>query len=232
MVKLTLGTEVEIRLPDNTVRTGSIQESRGGRIKVRLSDGSIVSATKEDVLGHNAQDMLMDDEMPLIQEALPAHYQVVDPGNPDEEASAFVINDEWYGQIEQANPFDEAAAPYQKANPGRKFRFLGEMTVKRHGTRGYVPVLDKATGKPIVVSGMTLASIPMHVHKERARRVQAETDSQAGNRQQPIADEVNEAYRQVGVGSGILSVEEMIQTRSHGISGDEIRKESSKLSIK
>src|SRR6185436_4887945 len=161
---IPVGTQVQVQLGPN-IETGTIEDGRFGEIKVRMPDG-IIKVNRDKLVNYVAPVNEPKTEEPS---PLPAVYAAV----PEtEEASAFVINDEWYGQIETANPFDEAAEPYIKANPGRKFRFLGPTTVKRHGKRGYQETINKATGKPVESNGMTLASIPIHVHEERARRVQ------------------------------------------------------------
>jgi hypothetical protein len=87
-----------------------------------------------------------------------------------------LISDEWYGQIEMGNPFQETGKPYADANPDKHFRFLGDSMTKGRGKRGYQVFNDPQTGKPVVVAGMTLAFIPMAVKEEKDRRLSEKTN--------------------------------------------------------
>lgn len=140
----------------------------------------------------------------------------------DEEASLFVLNDEWTGQIETGNPFYEAAEPYMRANPGLVFRYLGNAVVKRHGRRGYMPVIDK-NGKTVEVSGMTLARIPRQIHEERVRQVSSLTDSQDAKRQSEISEQLAQAGKEAGIGAQMLDAFETARTLRDGMKGSDFR---------
>lgn len=117
-------------------------------------------------------------EIPNIQasDPLPSVYS---PENIEARQKAFeektsgahVITDEWYGQIETANPFDTTAKPFQDDNPDKHFRYLSkrDAVVQRRGKRDYKEVRDKQ-GRAVEVAGMPLAWIPRHVHEARVRK--------------------------------------------------------------
>ncbi len=140
----------------------------------------------------------------------------------EEEASLYVLSDEWGGQIETGNPFYEAAEPYMRANPGLVFRYLGNPTVKRHGRRGYEPVLDR-NGKQVEVSGMILARIPRQIHEERVRQVSNRTDEQDAKRQSDIADQIAKVGQEAGVGAQMLDAFETARTLRSGMKGSDFR---------
>jgi len=218
---IPVGTTVKVQLGPN-IEEGVIADGRFGDVRVKMADGNSVKV----------------DRSKLIMEAVPeppsppdvtAAFAVPDLARTltDEEASAYVITDEWDGQIEQGEPFEEAAAPYKLANPDRHFRYIGDVMTKRRGKRGYVPVIDKASGKPVVVSGMTLSSIPMHIHEERVRRVDAKTDGQAAQRQEPIREQLADAGKAMGLGTAALDAFDTARTLGGaggtGTSGSDIR---------
>jgi len=226
------GDKVRVQIGPN-LEDGTIHRAgKYGRQSVKISgkvfnveDERIIMTEEAKVLAESVTE-LPEVKPPVLVESftvvnpLPAVYDAA----PTEEASAYVISDEWYGQIEQGDPFLEAADPYEKANPGRKFRYLGETTVKRHGKRGYQEVIDKQTGKPVTVSGMTLASIPRHVHEERARRVAQLTDDQAASKQEPIREQLAEAGKAAGIGTAALDAFDTAKTLREGIRGSEFRR--------
>jgi hypothetical protein len=125
---------------------------------------------------------------------LPGRYQdeTLAAREAGQKAASFVISDEWYGQIEEGNPFHEVAKPYMDANPNRYFRFIGERHSKARGTRGFQPTRD-GDGKAVMCNGMQLASIPMEVGKERRRRIQANAADQARIAGQKLAEQANKA---------------------------------------
>ncbi len=224
-MKLKKDDRVQVQLGPNIEEATIERVGQMNRYTVKCADGNLISVSGDQII-----------PLPEATEAVPevkANAAVVasamaapplDREMPEEEASAYVINDEWYGQIEQGDPFKEAAEPYEKANPDRKFRYLGDTTVKRHGKRGYQEVIDKKTSLPVKVSGMTLASIPMHVHEERARRVAKLTDDQAASKQEPIREVLAEAGKEMGIGSAALDAFDTARTLRQGMSGDQFRK--------
>jgi hypothetical protein len=117
----------------------------------------------------------------------------------DSGADAFVITDEWYGQLEMGDVFGETARPYVAANPDKEFRWLGEMMLRKRGNRGYQIVRDK-NGKPVTVSGMVLAYIPKSIFLQRqAKKEQENLDAQAKKK-----EEVEEVKARTEVDSGGL----------------------------
>lgn len=80
-----------------------------------------------------------------------------------------VISDEWEGQIEERNPYEEAAEPFIRGNPDKHFRFIGDLQTSKRGKRGYQEV--RKNGKPVIVAGQKLAFIPKEVHESRQRKV-------------------------------------------------------------
>jgi hypothetical protein len=89
-------------------------------------------------------------------------------------ASAFVIKDEWHGQIQESNPFDKAATPWVDANPDKHFRFISEAHSKRRTNRDYVPVKD-GKGREIRVGRQVLSYIPQDVHLARKSAIEQRT---------------------------------------------------------
>ncbi|HEX8186474.1 MAG TPA: hypothetical protein VF747_17035 [Blastocatellia bacterium] len=83
-----------------------------------------------------------------------------------------VITDEWEGQLEERNPYEEAAEPFVKGNPDKHFRYLSELQTSKRGKRGYQEV--RKNGQPVKVGTQTLAFIPREVHERRQRKVVAE----------------------------------------------------------
>jgi len=89
-------------------------------------------------------------------------------------AAAFVIKDEWHGQIQESNPFDKAASPWVDANPDKHFRFISEAHSKRRTNRDYVPVKD-ALGHEVRVGRQVLSYIPQDVHLARKNAIEQRT---------------------------------------------------------
>jgi hypothetical protein len=111
----------------------------------------------------------------------------------DQSEQTFVLEDEWYGELEAAEPFEEAAKPYKEANPGQHFRYLGRTAVSKRGKRGYQPVVNPNTGKVVEVSGMVLARIPKHVKEQRERQREIENAADARARKENAMEDLNRA---------------------------------------
>ena len=118
-------------------------------------------------------------------------------------ASVYVIHDEWDGQLQTGKPFDDAAAPYQKDNPDKEFRFLSERdsVVKARGRRGYSLVKDPK-GEVVRVGGMPLGWIP----KEEAQRRQAAKLQLAEGMLDKVKGEYAEAEAKAARDAGISYV--------------------------
>lgn len=198
---------------------------KGGRVTVICADGNTL-----DVDISKLSRLPKPEPTPIATSAAASAAAVaealsvpsLDREIDDEEASLFVLSDEWNGQIETGNPFYEAAEPYMRANPGLVFRYLGNPTVKRHGRRGYVPVID-SNGKQVEVSGMVLARIPRHIAEERVRQVSQLTDDQDAKRQSAIADQLAVAGQEAGVGAQMLDAFETAKTLRDGMPGSDFR---------
>lgn len=125
-----------------------------------------------------------------------------------------LIQDEWYGQLEDGNPFQETGKPYADANPDKHFRFLGDAMVKNRGKRGYQVVNDPQTGKPVVVAGMTLAFIPMAVKEEKERRQAEKTNAMRRKSREDYNEEAKRIQQETG-GSFQAVAGEITETRGH-----------------
>lgn len=133
----------------------------------------------------------------------------------DRSEQSFVIQDEWYGQLESGDPFEDAAKPYKDANPDKHFRYLGARTMGRHGTRGYVPV-RRADGKSVTVSGMVLAQIPKPIRDERVKRLEVENREVMIERQQQAQEDLTRAVVDSGGDLAVLNSMDTQDTVSHG----------------
>lgn len=152
--------------------TGTVKKSSFGDLVVELQDGREIKCKLTDVV-----ENLPEVEPVYAETRLPAAY--TDEGLQSKIAEApqpsgvYVLSDEWDGQVdaEGSNVFGDAARPWQEANPDKEFRFLSDTTIKRRGTRGYVPVHD-ANGTAVKVGGMTLGRIPKDVYNQRRAAVE------------------------------------------------------------
>ena len=113
------GDKVRVQIGPN-LENGTIHRAGNyGRQSVKISgkvfnveDERIIMTEEAKVLAESVTE-LPEVKPPVLVESftvvnpLPAVYDAA----PTEEASAYVISDEWYGQIEQGDPFAEAADP-------------------------------------------------------------------------------------------------------------------------
>ena len=110
-------------------------------------------------------------------QALPGGYSEEETARKQAEFEARgpvveVITDEWYGQLEEGNPFDETARPFVEGNPDKHFRFLSPLQMSKRGKRGYQEV--RKSGEVVKCAGLPLAFIPREVHETRQRKVVSE----------------------------------------------------------
>lgn len=218
------GDRVQVQLGPN-IEEATVSKVTKNRVTVLCADGNNIEVSADKIVPLEPPEQAAAAAASAPADiaaafAVPSLDREVD----DEEASLYVLSDEWHGQLEAGNPFYEAAEPYMRANPGLVFRYLGAPTVKRHGRRGYEPVIDKRTGLPVEVSGMTLAKIPRHVHEERQRRVAALTDDQDAKRQSVIRDQLEQAGKEAGVGAQMLDAFETARTLRDGLPGKDFQK--------
>lgn len=216
------GDRVQVQLGPNVEEAVVSKTTKAGRVTVQCADGNSVEVSADKIISPTAQA-----ERPELPVSIAEAFAVpsLDRESDDEEANLFVLSDEWHGQLEAGDPFYEAAEPYIKANPGLVFRYLGNTTVKRHGRRGYEPVIDKRTGKQVEVSGMVLAKIPRHIKEERERRIASLTDDQDAKRQSVIRDQLAEAGKEAGVGAQMLDAFETARTLRDGLPGQKFRQQ-------
>lgn len=114
-----------------------------------------------------------------------------------------VITDEWYGQIEEGNPFNDAAEPFIKGNPDKHFRFLSALQTSKRGKRGYQEV--RKNGKGVEVQGQKLAFIPEEVHEQRRRKVVREAMDQLQTSRETYREQEQKAVRDSGGSIGVFS---------------------------
>jgi hypothetical protein len=121
-----------------------------------------------------------------------------------------VISDEWHGQLETGNPFDDTAQPFKEANPDKHFRYLSvrESVAKTRGKRGYQEIRDE-NGKAVDCAGMRLCWIPKEVHQQRERKKLAAATSALTNSMQTLQEAGDRASVESG---GAISA---IRDKSH-----------------
>lgn len=130
---------------------------------------------------HTERDLAPKVEADILEQ-LPAKYAVAEKSTDEwaKEAApeAFVIQDEWHGQLETGRPFDDCARPFQASNPDKEFRFLSnrDSVIKSRGRRGYQDVKG-ADGKTVGVAGMSLGWIPKdEADRRRKSKLDAATN--------------------------------------------------------
>lgn len=107
-----------------------------------------------------------------------------------------VIRDEWHGQLEEGNPFDETARPYIEGNPDKHFRFLSPLQMSKRGKRGYQEV--HKDGEKVTVGGLPLAFIPREVHESRQRKVVSEAMDALDTSRENFQEQQNRASVESG----------------------------------
>lgn len=93
-----------------------------------------------------------------------------------------VIKDEWYGSIEQLNPYDKAAEPFIRDNPDKAFMFQDAAVTQRLGDSGFQRVIDPQTGKNVEAGGQVLTFMPKTEHDKIVLRQKEMNRAQMGSR--------------------------------------------------
>lgn len=104
-----------------------------------------------------------------------------------------IIKDEWYGSIEQANPYDKAVAPFIRDNPDKSFMFQDSAVAQRLGDSGFQKVTDPETGKFVEAGGQVLTFMPKTEHDKIVKRQEEMNRAQMGARRKAAQADAPEA---------------------------------------